>query len=511
MNALETLQHYFHYNEFQSGQAAVIDDLNKSQDVLLTLPTGAGKSICYQVPALMNNGLTLVVTPLLSLMEDQVRHLKAFGIKQVAALNSFNTKKERQHVLKHLSQLKILYVSPELLQQDWILKRLKKLYIRFFVVDEAHCISQWGHEFRPDYMKLASVLHSLRHPTLLLVTATLTEDVKRDIFEHFSERNILEHLHMIDRDNISFIVEKCVSNMEKDRYIVDCLSAYHVPTIIYFSSKKETERVSHHLRTALPDHRVAYYHGDLENNERMLIQQQFLSGELDVICATSAFGMGVNKRDVRLVIHYHLPTQIESFVQEVGRAGRDQLHSVSISLVTEHDRLITERLIEGEMIEEAVLVQLFRLLDQYPEIDMDEFVDRHQLNEVHRRYLQNYLENHDIINDNKTINHHNVTEFFKVEWIETITKRQQFKRKKLLELLLALNGDRCIRRSIYQPFQTKIKDAPFGCCSVCGFTLAQFNPIQLQTSTEKLSWEEKLLKRLRPHSEALDWKGERDD
>jgi ATP-dependent DNA helicase RecQ len=502
MNALETLHHYFHYSEFQPGQAAVIDDLNKGQDVLLTLPTGAGKSICYQVPALMNDGLTLVVTPLLSLMEDQVRHLKAFGIKRVAALNSFNTKRERQYVLKHLAQLKILYVSPELLQQDWILKRLQQLFIRFFVVDEAHCISQWGHEFRPDYMKLDSVLRSLKQPTLLLVTATLTADVKRDILEHFSTRNITEHLHLIDRDNISFIVEKCASNLEKDRYIVKCLSLYHVPTIIYFSSKKETERVSHHLRLALSNHRVAYYHGDLENNERMLIQQQFLSGELDVICATSAFGMGVNKKDVRLVIHYHLPTQIESFVQEVGRAGRDQLHSVSISLVTEHDRIITERLIEGEMIEETVLVQLFRLLEQHNHIDIDQFADTYQLNEVHRRYLQNYLENHDIINDNKTINHDKLSDGFKGEWIKTITERQQFKRKKLLELLLALNGDRCIRRSIYQPFQPKIKEAPFGCCSVCGFTLAQFDPIQLQSSTENLSWEEKLMRRIRPQSEA---------
>ncbi|MGM0522738.1 MAG: RecQ family ATP-dependent DNA helicase [Bacillota bacterium] len=502
MNALETLQHYFQYSEFQPGQEAVIDDLNAGHDVLLTLPTGAGKSICYQVPALMNDGLTLVVTPLLSLMEDQVRHLKAFGIKRVAALNSFNTKTERQHVLKHLSQLKILYVSPELLQQEWILKRLRQLSIRFFVVDEAHCISQWGHEFRPDYMKLDSVLCSLKDPTLLLVTATLTQDVKRDIFQHFSSRDITEHLHMIDRDNISFIVERCVSNSEKDRYIARCLSLYHVPTIIYFSSKKETERVSHYLRSELSNHRIAYYHGDLENNERMLIQQQFLSGELDVICATSAFGMGVNKKDVRLVIHYHLPTQIESFVQEVGRAGRDRLHSVSISLVTEHDRLITERLIESEMIEESVLFHLFRLLEQHAHIDIDQFADTHQLNEVHRRYLQNYLENHDLINDNKTINHHKLTDRFKAKWVKTVTERQQFKRKKLLELLLALNGENCIRRSIYQPFQHQVKEAPFGCCSVCGFTLAQFEPIQLQSRTEELSFEDKLTKRIRPHIEA---------
>ncbi|GEM04323.1 ATP-dependent DNA helicase RecQ [Halolactibacillus miurensis] len=501
MNALETLQHYFNYHAFQTGQRAVIDDLNEGHDVLLTLPTGAGKSICYQVPALMNDGLTLVVTPLLSLMEDQVRHLKAHGIKRVAALNSFNTTTERQHVLKNLKLLKILYISPELLQQDWILKRLKQLSVRFFVVDEAHCISQWGHEFRPDYMKLESVLQSLKHPTLLLVTATLTADVKRDIYQHFSSRQIKEHLHMIDRDNISFIVEKCSSNYEKDRYIVDCLSTYHVPTIIYFSSKKETERVSHYLKEHVPTHRIAYYHGDLENNERMLIQQQFLSGELDVICATSAFGMGVNKKDVRLVMHYHLPTQIESFVQEVGRAGRDHLHSVSISLVTEHDRLITERLIEGEMIEENVLLQLFRLLDQQTHLDLALFSDTHQLNEIHRRYLQNYLENHDIITDNKTINHHKLTDQFKDTWVRTVTERQQFKRKKLFELLLALSDDRCIRRSIYQPFQHDINKDRFGCCSVCGFRLAQFEPIQLQTSIENLTWEDKLNRRIRPYTE----------
>lgn len=503
MNARETLQAYFHYPQFQFGQEAVIDDLNKGKDVLLTLPTGAGKSICYQVPALMNDGLTLVVTPLLSLMEDQVRQLKALGIKRVAALNSFNTATERTFVLKNLSQLKILYLSPEILQQDWILNRLKQHDIRFFVVDEAHCISQWGHEFRPDYMKLENVLHTFNHATLLLVTATLTEDVKRDIIQHFSSRKIVEHLNPIDRDNMSFIVEHCASPHEKDQYIKDCLTKYHVPTLIYFSSKKETERVSHWLKGYLPTHRIAFYHGDLDNDERMRLQQQFLDGKLDVICCTSAFGMGVNKKDVRLIIHYHLPTQIESYVQEVGRAGRDNNHSVSISLVSEHDWHITERLIESEMIEPTILEQLVQTLQQRQTINMDQFSSMHELNEIQQRYLENYLEKHHVFTDNKSIRQNVLTESFKHNWLAIITERQQFKRKKLMELLIALKGDTCIRQLLYQPFQMSVKQDRFGCCSACDFTLDDFHPEQIKISHDELSWEEKLHQQIRPFSK---WK-----
>lgn len=499
MNASEALNYFFDYEHFQLGQEAVIHDLNQGRDVLLTLPTGAGKSICYQLPALMNEGLTIVVTPLLSLMEDQIRHLRSFGVKSVAALNSFNTKEQRQDVLKKLATLKILYISPELLQQQWILKRLRALPISFFVVDEAHCISQWGHEFRPDYMRLEDVLKSLSHPTLLLVTATLTSDVKRDILRHFSSRTLVEHLHVIDRDNISFVVEKLASAYEKDRYLVQCLTTYHVPTIIYFSSKKEVERVTEMLHVALAGHRVAYYHGDLENKERMLIQQQFLTGDLDVICATSAFGMGVNKKDVRLVIHYHLPTQIESFVQEVGRAGRDQHHSVSIVLMAENDWLLAERLIENEMIEEHILDDLFQTLAQQAVFDEAAFFARHDLNDILRRYIKNYLDNHQVIADNNSIVHSKLSTTFKLEWKEILRRRQQFKRKKLFELMRALNNSSCIRQAVYKPFQTTTKSARFGCCSHCGFMLETFLPIQIETPKHHVLWEDKLKQKLCPH------------
>lgn len=500
MELSRALKKYFNYDTFQTGQEHAIKDLMSGKDVLLTLPTGAGKSICYQLPALLSEGLTLVVTPLLSLMEDQVNSLKKLGIKRVAALNSFNTKAERRVILNSLDQLKIIYISPELLNQNWMENHLKKQRIAYIVIDEAHCISQWGHEFRPDYMNLNKIVQQYNKPTLLLVTATLTKDVKKDILDHFKDHDLVEHLHPIEREQLSFIVEKCKNKNEKDNYLLELFERFYVPTMIYFSSKKEAERVALFLNERFPSYRISYYHSDLESKDRMLIQQQFVKGELDVICATSAFGMGVNKPDVRLVIHYHLPTQIESFVQEVGRAGRDNLPSVSITLLGEDDYAIPERLIESELPDSNLLSNLYQILmdPTMTTKTLDTWLNDQGVNEVIQRFIKNFLENEGVIKDNSIQRASKLTPAFFDEWQLKLANRHQHKRKKLIELFQVVTATTCYRELIYRQFQNQPAKKAVACCSNCGYNLDGFRPALINYKEVNGTWNDKLQMKLLP-------------
>lgn len=501
VTAIEVLSRIFDYETFRPGQLEVIESLQAGDDVIATLPTGAGKSLCYQIPALMSEGLTVVITPLLSLMEDQVNNLKKRGVKRVAAINSFNTRDERQKIIASFSTLKLLYLSPEIIQESWMIDHLKSRTIAYVVVDEAHCVSQWGHEFRPDYLKISPVVHRLGQPTLLLLTATLTPDVKQDILKHFANFSFIEHIYPIDRENISFVVEKMASRQAKDQQLLQWATDFFVPSLVYFSSKKEAERLSHWLSAHLPHRNIAYYHSELDKKDRLLIQTQFIAGDLDLVCATSAFGMGVDKPDIRLIIHYHMPTQLESFIQEVGRAGRDGKHSVSATLLGPHDFQIPEHLIENELPDESVIDKLYQTLfsSESTSFDLMEWANALGLNEVNYRFIKNYLENKQIINDNKDINKTRIQPQLFTEWKIQIRKRQRFKRQKLMDIYQFLTTEDCLRQALYQPFQTVVRPSKWGCCSSCGFQLTDFTPTILEQSNLQLTWEEKLKQKLLPH------------
>src|SRR5699024_1726615 len=263
-------------------------------------------------------------------MIDQVRETKAFHIKEVVALHSMQSYEERHVILQQLHRYKIVYISPELIQNNAIAHALEKRKISLFVIDEAHCISQWGYDFRPDYLRLQHVLDSLTDPPVLTLSGTITKRIENDILEELQRPAMKVFKHRTDRENITLIVEHIESTKTKDKRLCELIHKYNVPMIIYFSSRKQAEEIAHFIATELPDKHVAYYHGGLDQESRLKIQQQFLYNQLQVICATSAFGMGINKSNVRMVVHYHLPSQKESFIQEIGRAGRDGEQSVSI-------------------------------------------------------------------------------------------------------------------------------------------------------------------------------------
>lgn len=350
----QILVNKFGFTNFKPGQEEVVNHLLNQKDTLAILPTATGKSLTYQLTSYCLPGVTLVVSPLISLMEDQVQQLAKIGEKNAVAINSLMDFHQRKFVLKHIKRFKFIFVSPELLANQEVLTILEGLSISLLVVDEAHCISQWGNDFRPDYLNLRTVKNRLNHPLTLALTATATSPVIKDIEKQLFGNEFEVVTLPIDRENIFLSV---VNTEDKLNYLIDFLNHHHGPGIIYFSSKAEAESIASELNQ-LTSLKIGIYHGDVLPEDRIKIQQQFLKSSLQILCATNAFGMGINKADIRFVIHYHLPDSLENYVQEFGRAGRDGLQSVSIILYQEGDERIHRFLHDDSFQQKSELLSL---------------------------------------------------------------------------------------------------------------------------------------------------------
>lgn len=472
------LKRFFGYEQFRTGQKEIISDVLKRKNVLAMLPTGTGKSICYQLPALLLPGSTIVVSPLLSLMEDQVQQLKSSGIKSVVAINSFLSLEERKIVLKRLQQYKLIYVSPEILQSDLVRQTLKRIYVSLFVIDEAHCISQWGHDFRTDYLKLYEVITELHHPPCLAITATATKRVQEDIIEQLRLTQVKKRIYSVDRTNIALQVIKTDTIAEKEQKMIELIQKLTGPGMIYFSSRKWAERMTQQLKSAGIE-KVAFYHGGMENDERMLIQQQFLAGELEVICCTSAFGMGINKPDVRYVIHFHYPGQIESYLQEIGRAGRDGKKSIAILFDCLEDAHITSQIIEMDLPQLNELKQVLMMMDQAAKRKERIHPDWEQqlmfitnISETKWRFIRYHLLELGIISEGKINRFPFATIFHTLE--KQITDRLEVKRNQRKQMEQWLQTTTC-RRSSYLKYFDEQKDVAINnCCDLCGIQIETF-------------------------------------
>lgn len=322
MKSLQVLKDVFGYTTFRPGQEKVIDLVLKGENVLAVMPTGAGKSMCYQIPALVNSGLTLVISPLISLMKDQIDSLKQNGIN-AAALNSATPQEEVNPILRQAyeGKIKLLYVTPERLAMDYFRYQLNFLDISLVAVDEAHCISQWGHDFRPAYRQIMDGVKSIKsNPNILALTATATPSVQKDIAEQLKIPNKNYVITSFARPNLSF---KVVDNPKNTNlYLLDYIKKHpNESGIIYASTRKHVEELTDYL--AQNGILTASYHAGLSNEERSDVQDAFQFDKVQVIVATNAFGMGIDKRNVRFVIHANSTPNLESYYQEAGRAGRD--------------------------------------------------------------------------------------------------------------------------------------------------------------------------------------------
>jgi ATP-dependent DNA helicase RecQ len=320
INAL--LRKYFGYDSFRPNQKEIIQNVISGNDTLVLMPTGGGKSICYQIPALAMEGTAIIVSPLISLMKDQVETLKANGI-EAAALNSENNSEADTLIRRKCiaGDMKLLYISPEKLLTE-IPYLLSHIHLSLFAIDEAHCISHWGHDFRPEYTQLGLLRERFPQIPIMALTATADRITRHDIITQLHLQNVREFISSFDRPNLSLSVKRNFQAKEKTNFILNFIKARPYDAgIIYCLSRKTTEKVATTLRAkgikAMP------YHAGLTNQERSLAQEQFKNDELQVVCATIAFGMGIDKSNVRWVIHYNMPKSIESFYQEIGRAGRD--------------------------------------------------------------------------------------------------------------------------------------------------------------------------------------------
>jgi len=505
MQQLETLEDvlktYFQYNSFRTGQKEIIKDVLSGNDVLGILPTGSGKSICYQLPAKIQNGLTIVVSPLISLMIDQVKQLKAMNFKEVVAINSFMDPREKRMVYDHIDQYKLIYVSPELLQQQELISCLKRNGVRLFVIDEAHCISQWGPEFRPDYLKLGEIIKELNDPTVMALSATATPEVQSDIVHILDKPEMKQHIYPMDKDNISFCIEEAANDGEKIERIIELCKTYPIPILIYFTSRAYAEQTAVILTNRLPDRNIAFYHGGMEQIDRISIQQQFMNDQLDIICCTNAFGMGINKSNIRLIIHYHLPLQLESYIQEIGRAGRDGKSSVGLILFSEKDAYLPSHMIKNELPDENDLPNIFHRLYRFvkQEVDIVEMNTNENmealldLSETQWKFLRYQLEKHGIIKNNRIFYQESVWQDTLKVLQEMVKKRIRHKQGKLNEIINWVNEDNCLREQLYKPFQSTYKDAKYQCCSNCGFHWSEWEPEETNVNTKLFSdWESNL-------------------
>jgi RecQ family ATP-dependent DNA helicase len=360
--ALVALHKYFGFEDFREGQREVIAAILEGRDTVVVMPTGGGKSLCYQLPALMKEGATIVVSPLIALMKDQVDALHSRNLPATFINSSLTFEEQKARIMGvRRGAYKLVYVAPERFRSTHFVETLRSIDISLFAIDEAHCISQWGHDFRPDYLRLKQAIEEVGRPQIAALTATATPYVRADIIEQLALRDPPAFVSGFDRPNLAINVVHTQKEREKIAHIKQLAASYSGGSgIIYASTRKAVEQVTTRLRLA--DLSIVAYHAGMEEAERTRAQEDFMTGRVQMIVATNAFGMGIDKPDIRFVAHYQMPGSIEAYYQEIGRAGRDRLPSTCTLFFNYADKRTQDYFIEGSYPPPETIARVYEAL-----------------------------------------------------------------------------------------------------------------------------------------------------
>jgi ATP-dependent DNA helicase RecQ len=419
--ALQILQKYWKHNKFRSLQNEIINSVLDGEDTFALMPTGGGKSICFQIPAMMQEGICLVISPLVALMKDQVVNLQKRGIKAIALTGGIKSD-EMIDLLDNcqFGNYKFLYLSPERLQSDWILERIKNLPINLITIDEAHCVSQWGHDFRPAYLKISGLKKHFPKIPFLALTATATPKVKEDIINDLGLHNPKIFEKSFARENIAYMVFEVEDKLFR---IEQILKKNPEPSIIYVRNRKSCLDISSQLQSL--GFKATYYHGGLTSKEKDKNMQSWMQEEAQVIVATNAFGMGIDKANVKTVIHIQLPENLENYYQEAGRAGRNGEKAYAVLLTSPSDILQTENQFIHILPDKKFLNQMYIKLCNYFQIAYGEGINEQFTFNLHHFCLKYEF---------PTLKTYNAMQFLDRQGI--ISLSQEFSEKITLQFLI---------------------------------------------------------------------------
>jgi len=499
----EHLRQWFGFADFRGAQEGIIEALLEGENVLGIMTTGAGKSLCYQLPALLMPGVTLVISPLIALMQDQVDQLHRRGITQATFINSslpYQELKQRTEGIRQ-GRYKLVYIAPERLRSVDFLQLLQSVPVSLLVVDEAHCISEWGHDFRTDYLQIGAMREKIGQVPVLALTATATPEVQEDILIQLRLPDCRKFVAGFDRPNLTFIFQLEDTKEHKYREALAFIRKQDGAGIVYAPSRNECEEVARFLQRALGEDGVAFYHAGLHPVERRQVQDDFMRGRVRIVVATNAFGMGIDKPDIRFVLHLHVPASVEGYYQEAGRAGRDGDPALCMTIYNEQDRAIhhfflkrefpTEQIYDTacEMLarmrgEDGVSRGSWREMTQWQGLDDDKLSLL-----VHQWENIGAVEVLDMSGDNVAIradlDRMRSRRSDVLMNVERLKMRRFGKLNRMVDLLRAPT---CRREGILSYFGQMLKEKPSPCCDICDPEL-RLNPTLIDATLVALDWQ----------------------